>query len=63
MGPINQTVGKPASLMMYIVFFLLGLVALGALFFLINRPQLLVIDAEIPDDFPDSGFSHATFES
>jgi hypothetical protein len=63
MGSSNQTERKRPSLMMYSAFFLLGLVALGALFFFINRPRLLVIDAGIPDDFPDNGFSHAIFES
>ena len=28
-----------------------------------NRPQLITIDANIPDDFPASGFAHETFEN
>lgn len=28
-----------------------------------NRPQLIVIDADIPEDFPASGFAHDTFEN
>ncbi len=63
MGNNIQTVGKRRSLMTYIVFFVLGLFVLAATFFLINRPHLVTIEAELPDDFPDDGFSHATFES
>ena len=28
-----------------------------------NRPQLIAIDADIPEDFPVSGFAHDTFEN
>ncbi len=28
-----------------------------------NRPQLITIDANIPEDFPASGFAHETFEN
>jgi hypothetical protein len=28
-----------------------------------NRPQLITIDADIPENFPDSGFAHDTFEA
>ena len=28
-----------------------------------NRPQLITIDADIPEDFPESGFAHDTFEA
>jgi len=39
------------------------LILMVAAFFVINRPQLIVIEAELPDDFPSAGFSHQEFES
>ena len=37
-------------------------IVLVCTFFLANRPQIIPVDAEIPDNFPDSGFAHDTFE-
>jgi len=36
--------------------------ALACTFFILNRPQLVPVDAAIPLDFPAAGFSHDTFE-
>ena len=36
-------------------------VLIGAFFF-VNRPQLVAIDAPLPVDFPNEGFSHSSFE-
>lgn len=33
-----------------------------ALFVFVNRPQLLLVEAEPPQDFPDTGYSHDVFE-
>ncbi len=38
-------------------------VTLVCTFFIANRPQIITIDAEIPADFPASGFAHDTFEN
>lgn len=32
-------------------------------FLYVNRPQLILVDAAIPDSFPAEGFSHAAFEN
>lgn len=32
-------------------------------FFFLNRPELIIVDAVPPDEFPDNGFAHGTFES
>jgi len=37
-------------------------IALVCVFFVANRPQLIAIDADIPEHFPKSGFAHDTFE-
>jgi hypothetical protein len=37
-------------------------IALVCVFFVANRPQLITIDADIPENFPVSGFSHDAFE-
>lgn len=39
------------------------LIASATLFFSLNRPRLVVITADLPGDFPASGFSHSSFES
>lgn len=31
-------------------------------FLALNRPQLMVVDAELPDDFPAASYSHSVFE-
>lgn len=41
---------------------LLALATIAAVFFLVNRPRKVIIDAPIAADFPDDGFSHAAFE-
>jgi hypothetical protein len=38
------------------------LVALAGVCLVLNRPQLISIDADIPENFPESGFAHDTFE-
>ena len=38
-------------------------IALVCVFFVANRPQIITIDADIPENFPDSGFSHDAFEN
>ena len=39
------------------------LIALVCVFFVANRPQLITIEADIPPNFPVSGFAHDTFEN
>ena len=39
------------------------LIALVCVFFVANRPQLITIEADIPENFPVSGFAHETFEN
>ena len=48
---------KIASIIILAVFLLLLVV------YLLNRPQLNLVDAEIPDDFPPDTFSHAVLET
>ena len=48
--------------MQYLVAFLVLVGLAAAVLFVVNRPQLVVIDAPIPADFPADGFSHRTFE-
>ncbi len=36
--------------------------ALVCVYFVANRPLLITIDADIPENFPDSSFAHDTFE-
>lgn len=38
------------------------LAAVVAAFFWLNRPRRIIIDAPLPADFPEQGFSHETFE-
>ena len=38
-------------------------IALVCVFFVANRPQIITIDADIPENFPDSGFAHDAFEN
>ena len=42
---------------------LLTVVAIVALFFLVNRPRKIIVDAPVAADFPEEGFSHAAFEA
>lgn len=49
--------------MTYLLLFSAVLVAAAIVFFIVNRPQLIEIDATVPSDFPAEGFSHATFEA
>lgn len=37
-------------------------IALACAFLVANRPQLITIDAELPEEFPAAGFSHISFE-
>jgi len=47
-----------------IIFIVLTVIVLIAgAFLVLNRPQLITIDAEIPAGFPESGFSHEVFEN
>jgi len=39
------------------------LIALVCVFFVANRPQLITNEADIPENFPVSGFAHDTFEN
>lgn len=41
---------------------LLAIVLLAVVAYLLNRPQLNTIDADVPGDFPLDGFSHQLFE-
>ena len=47
------------TIIVYVV--VLSAVLIGGFFFL-NRPQLVSIDADIPEQFPLGGFSHEVFE-
>ena len=50
----------------YLSIFVAGVVlviALVCVFFVANRPQIITIDADIPENFPDSGFAHDAFEN
>lgn len=47
------------TIVVYVVVF--SAVLIGSFFFL-NRPQLVSIDAQIPEHFPLGGFSHEAFE-
>lgn len=48
--------------MQYAISILVLLVLLVGGFFWINRPQFVPIDAEVSENFPADGFSHASFE-
>lgn len=48
--------------MTYFVAAALLVAAIAATFWVVNRPQLVVIGAGLPGDFPDTGFSHSSFE-
>lgn len=37
-------------------------IALVCVYFVANRPLLITIDADIPEDFPTTGFAHSSFE-
>ena len=41
---------------------LIILVVVASLYFLVNRPRRITIDAARPSDFPEVGFSHKSFE-
>lgn len=41
---------------------ILSLAILATAFFWVNRPRKVIIDAEIPSNFPVQGFSHDSFE-
>jgi len=47
----------------YAAAILLFVAVLIGSFFWLNRPQLITIDADVPDDFPSDRFSHELFES
>jgi hypothetical protein len=42
---------------------ILAIILLLVVVYLLNRPQLNLVDAEIPQDFPRDTFSHTVFES
>jgi len=42
---------------------ILAIVLLLVVVYLLNRPQLNLVEADIPDDFPGDSFSHAVFET
>lgn len=48
--------------MTYVLISAAVLVVAIATFWVVNRPQLILIEAQIPDDFPVGSFSHETFE-
>lgn len=41
---------------------LLVIASIVAVFFIVNRPRKVIIDAPVSADFPEAGFSHAAFE-
>ena len=49
--------------MTYAIATLAALAAAALVFWLANRPQLVQVDAPLPDDFPAEGFSHAPFDT
>ena len=51
------------NVLMIILYILVPVIILGGAFLFLNRSQLIVVDADLPDRFPESGFSHADFES
>jgi len=50
------------SLLSIFVAIAILVIALVCVFFVANRPQLITIDATIPENFPAAGFAHDTFE-
>jgi hypothetical protein len=54
---------RRSSAMLYLLLFGLILFAAAVVFFIANRPQLAVIEGDIPEDFPADRFSHTTFET
>jgi len=38
-------------------------IAVSLVIYVLNRPQLNIVDADIPEGFPPNGFSHEVFES
>ncbi len=62
MRTIEPSAANGRSLLALFITIALVLVASIASLWLINRPELIVIDAEPPREFPDEGFSHAAFE-
>ena len=53
---------RKTALMMIFYALILGIVLLGGFLF-VNRPQLMVVDAPLPESFPQSGFAHTEFEA
>lgn len=45
------------------IWVLLALTLIVTVFFLVNRPLKVIIDAPVASDFPDSGYSHSAFEA
>jgi hypothetical protein len=45
-----------------VIILIIGVVVVAAGFFWANRPQLIPINAAVPDDFPANSFSHSGFE-
>ncbi len=41
---------------------LLAIATIVAVFFVVNRPRKVIVDAPVAADFPEAGFSHAAFE-
>jgi hypothetical protein len=58
-----QAVDPLQKSLLTVLFYTLGAIAvLFAGFLVFNRPVVVTIDAAIPEDFPEDGFSHAVFE-
>lgn len=49
--------------MTFVIAALAAIAAGGLVLWLANRPQLIVVDAAVPDDFPAADFSHEPFEA
>lgn len=52
-----------SSLLIVIGVGLVAVFALVCIFLIANWPQLITVDADIPENFPESGFVHTDFES
>ena len=45
------------------IYLIIGVILIAAGLYWANRPQLIPINAAVPDEFPANGFSHAGFET
>lgn len=46
----------------YVAITILAIASLLMIVYFLNRPQLNIVGATLPDDFPENGFSHDVFE-